>query len=63
MIEKCFIKGNHSLKVITSFGSDQDLTVVRWCEICGAIVVDTDYDGRTNPGAVMSMQFPKLLTS
>lgn len=32
--------------------------VVRWCPICGAIVVDTDYDGRTNPGQVMKMRFP-----
>ena len=35
---------------------DQD--VVRWCKICGAIVVDRDYDGRTNPGQVKKMQFP-----
>jgi hypothetical protein len=35
--------------------SDQ---VVRWCGICGAVVVDEDYDGRTSPGSVMPMRFP-----
>ena len=34
--------------------------VVRWCENCGAIVIDIDFDGRTNPGGVMEMEFPKI---
>lgn len=34
--------------------------VVRWCKYCGAVVVDEDYDGRTNPGQIKSMQFPTL---
>lgn len=35
--------------------------VVRWCKVCGAVVIDVDYDGRTAPGAVASMKFPSLL--
>lgn len=34
--------------------------VVRWCKYCGAVVVDEDYDGRTNPGQIKPMQFPML---
>ena len=34
--------------------------VVRWCSYCGAIVVDEDYDGRTNAGQIRPIQFPKL---
>lgn len=37
-------------------GSD---AVVRWCPKCGAVVVDEDFDGRTHPGAYMSMRFPE----
>lgn len=33
--------------------------VVRWCSNCGAVVIDEDYDGRTKPGGVMKMKFPK----
>ena len=46
---------------ILSTGPDQDCTVVRWCRTCGAIVVDTDFDGRTNPGAILPMRFPAIL--
>jgi hypothetical protein len=35
-------------------------SVVRWCRNCGGVVVDTDYDGRTNPGDIMKMKFPKI---
>ena len=51
--------GIHSLldimEVDTGYGSSK---VVRWCEICGAVVIDMDYDGRTNPGRYMSMMIP-----
>jgi hypothetical protein len=33
-------------------------TVVRWCVDCGAVVVDTDIDGRTAPGDYMPMRLP-----
>lgn len=32
--------------------------VVRWCKICGAVVIDVDVDNRTSPGAFMKMKFP-----
>jgi hypothetical protein len=49
---------NHNLVRIIRFGNEMEETVVRWCKDCGAIVVDVDYDGRTNPGRVMKMRFP-----
>lgn len=33
---------------------------VRWCQDCGAIVIDTDVDGRTMPGDVWAMTIPTL---
>ena len=33
--------------------------VVRWCPLCGAIVIDVDFDGRTAPGRIMTMRFPR----
>lgn len=52
---------NHKLIEImrddySSFGEER---VVRWCRVCGAVVVDIDIDGRTDPGGVMKMQLPK----
>ena len=35
------------------------MDVVRWCNRCGAVVIDIDYDNRTSPGAVMKMRFPE----
>ena len=54
------MKHKHDLIDIYSTGGDMDSTVVRWCTVCGAIVIDTDYDGRTNPGQVMPMRFPEV---
>ena len=54
-------KGNHFLIKILSNGSEDEQAVVRWCEICGGIVVDTDVDNRTAPGDIMRMRLPKLL--
>lgn len=48
----------HRLIVIwreTGAASD---AVVRWCQDCGAVVVDEDYDGRTHAGRYMAMRFP-----
>jgi hypothetical protein len=28
-------------------------------EKCGAVVIDVDYDGQTQPGAIMKMRFPE----
>jgi hypothetical protein len=50
---------NHNLKIIYIDHGLFNETVVRWCEDCGAVVVDKDVDGRTYTGYVRKMQFPK----
>lgn len=52
-------KGQHNLIIITKnhIGYDE-FEVVRWCNHCGAIVVDSDYDGRTKPGKFKKLQTP-----
>jgi hypothetical protein len=35
--------------------------VVRWCPTCGAVVVDTEVDGRLQRGSIVAMQFPSFL--
>jgi hypothetical protein len=54
--EKC------KLIIITSNPCDHGMAeeVVRWCSHCGAVVVDLDYDGRTKPGFIKSVQFPEI---
>jgi len=50
-------KGIHNLMEIwRDHGAGSD-AVVRWCRNCGAVVVDEDYDGRTNAGAYREMEF------
>ncbi len=51
--------GIHTLIVIFASSSWDCNEVVRWCEKCGAVVVDIDVDGRSRPGGVMRMKFPK----
>ncbi len=56
--------GNHSLIDILQArhpwdGSHQ---VARWCQVCGSIVVDIDFDGRTHPGQVMEMMQPETFS-
>ena len=50
--------GTNTLEEVFSTGGDEQ-AVVRWCYWCGAVVVDIDYDGRTNPGGFMPMRFPE----
>ncbi len=58
-MEKCK-GGKHTLIVIySSYRDPLSDCVVRWCKYCGAVVIDIDYDGRTNPGAILPMQFPE----
>lgn len=57
--EKCK-KGKHSFQKIFESGSDMESTVVRWCEVCGSVVVDIDFDERTKPGAVMGILSPSI---
>lgn len=53
-------KGQHDLIVIYEANASFDEEhVVRWCQKCGAVVVDVDYDGRTAAGAIMKMKFPQ----
>jgi DUF917 family protein len=64
IISECLNK-RHELKEITSSnnsGMPGVYDVVRWCVNCGAIVIDTDVDGRTRPGNVMTMQNSALFT-
>lgn len=53
-------KGLHPLKVIASFECGDEAKVVRWCPECGAVVVDLDYDDRTNPGYYKKLQYPNI---
>jgi hypothetical protein len=54
--------GKHELVDILSnsysYGTHE---VVRWCEECGAIVVDREVDGRVQPGNIMKMRIPNYL--
>jgi valyl-tRNA synthetase len=33
--------------------------VIKWCPDCGAIVIDSETDGRVNAGNVVPMRFPR----
>lgn len=60
MIEDC-IQGQHTLKSITELSHwDGSAQVVRWCSVCGAIVIDTQIDKRIFPGQIMPMEYPDL---
>jgi hypothetical protein len=56
-------KGNHKLveihRALHDPIGDVD-AVVRWCEICGAIVIDVEFDNRTQPGRIMKMKGPTV---
>lgn len=54
-------KGNHRLDIVYSSGGDQERHVVRWCRNCGSLVIDVDFDGRTNPGAIMGLVSPAIM--
>lgn len=60
-----FDRGAHDLREVGrqpySLAPDA-FTVVRWCAKCGAVVIDTDLDGRTMPGDILPMQFPRIAT-
>lgn len=59
MLDQCK-KGHHNLIEIYEDGQWDGDNIVRWCQICGAVVVDFDYDNRTKTGYVMAMKLPKL---
>jgi hypothetical protein len=54
-------KGNHPLVDIYIDGyEDAPGYAVRWCEVCGSIVIDVDYDNRTFAGRGMKMRAPLI---
>ena len=59
MIKDC-LEGNHDLIEIhrAYLGYDEE-QVVRWCRVCGSVVVDTEVDGRTMAGNIMKMKAPE----
>lgn len=59
MEQECH-QGNHSLILISVTPNNMGESVVRWCNYCGAIVIDLDYDGCIDPGKILSIQFPEL---
>lgn len=59
MLRECF-KGSH--KLIEIYSNELDSSIehsVKWCSICGAIVVDVCIDGRTQPGGKIKMKLPQ----
>ena len=60
MLEECK-KGKHDLRFIMrqSINILED-DVVKWCSICGCIVIDTESDGRIYPGRIMKMASPLI---
>jgi hypothetical protein len=58
-ISTCNRQQQHNLIVIQRMRiSAYEESVVRWCAGCGAVAVDLDVDGRTDPGHFMRMRFP-----
>ncbi len=56
-------KQPHQLREVMSkpySGAEDARQVVRWCENCGAVVIDVDTDGKTYPGEMLPMLFPML---
>ena len=63
MIEDC-IKGNHDLiEVYRTYYLYNEDHVVRWCKICGSVVVDVEVDGRVLAGRIMKMIAPETFSS
>lgn len=59
-LERCHI-GDHRLKVIYESVEYYGVTqVVRWCTVCGSIVVDIDADNKTMSGGIMTMKSPNI---
>ncbi|MFA6593631.1 MAG: hypothetical protein WCT16_00035 [Candidatus Buchananbacteria bacterium] len=56
--------GRHDLKIICSHvvGPSFVSETVRWCKVCGSIVKDCDCDNRVNPGAIMPMLSPLVVS-
>lgn len=57
-----YTKGSHTLMTIATTAEDGYgvRNVTRWCQYCGAVVVDQEVDGHLRPGAITPMTFPQL---
>lgn len=62
MFEKCK-EGLHPLVEIhrEDLGYDACDRVIRWCPICGSIVIDREFDGRLQPGYFQKLTQPKIV--
>ncbi len=61
--EKCR-KGSHPFEEILDANKcwcGKEIAVVRWCPICGTVVVDIDVDSHTFPGRIMGARRPQIL--
>lgn len=54
---------NHNLKEVFRVSNSVGDTVINWCQECGSVVGDTEYDGRVRPGGAFKMLFPKTQES
>lgn len=53
--------GKHSfVEILRKTRNAHGDAVARWCEFCGAVVVDFDCEQGTVPGAVEPMRFPQI---
>lgn len=52
--------GKHPLKEIARTSDGFADKVIRWCPVCGAIVIDMETDGRVYPGRYTKMQLTEL---
>ena len=52
--------GEHNLITVFSEPSGAEATSIRWCTVCGSVVGDLDYGGRTHPGRIFKMKFPEI---
>lgn len=59
MIKEC-IKGNHDLiEIYRGYHIQGEEQVVKWCRVCGSVVIDMEMDGRTMAGDIMKMKAPE----
>ena len=53
--------GNHQWEVIYRTGGAFDTDhVVRWCPLCGSVVIDVETDNRVQPWRVMKIRSPLI---
>ena len=54
--------GQHNLVEIYRAGEPGDQDIVKWCTICGAVVIDHEGEGAVEPGGTLKMMGPKSIT-